>query len=190
MIFIHLIYRRKAMPQTELSTIEKGLISTAAAIASGCKPCTAVTVHHSRAVGASEKEIKRATAIGLEVKHNAYHDIYQETQKHSEVPAGESRRDEFKGETPIEWLMATGAAFAANFTLGLEHYSATAEQLGATVSDLNMVLEIARRVKEQAGREAEKTASMVAPIHRQGKSVSGGCGCTPDKAEDATTCCP
>ena len=177
------------MPQTELSTIEKGLISTAAAIASGCKPCTAVTVHHSRAVGASEKEIKRATAIGLEVKHNAYHDMYQEARKHGEIPTDDSRLDGFKGETPIEWLMATGAAFAANFTLGLEHYSATAEQLGATTSDLNMVLEIARRVKAQAGREAEKTASMVAPINRQGKSVSGGCGCTPDRVEDAANGC-
>ena len=177
------------MPQTELSTSEKGLISTAAAIASGCKPCTAVTIHHARAVGASEEEIKRATAIGLEVKHNAYHDIYQEAQKHSEVSVSESQIDKFKGATPIEWLMATGAAFAANFTLGFEHYSAVAEQLGATVSDLNMVLEIARRVKEQAGREAEKTAAMVVPIHRHKKSISGGCGCIPDRAEDATTCC-
>jgi AhpD family alkylhydroperoxidase len=177
------------MPQTTLSTSEKGLISTAAAIASGCKPCTAVTVHHARAVGASEKEIKRATAIGLEVKHNAYHDMYQEARKHSEVPADDSRLDGFTGETALEWLMATGAAFAANFTLGLEHYSATAEQLGATVSDLTMVLEIARRVKAQAGREAEKTASMVAPIHQQGKSVPDGCGCSPERAEEATTCC-
>ena len=53
------------MPQTELSTREKGLILTAAAIASGCKPCTARTVHHAREAGASQEAINRALVIGL-----------------------------------------------------------------------------------------------------------------------------
>ena len=177
------------MPQTELSTREKGLILTAAAIASGCKPCTARTVHHAREAGASQEAINRALVIGLDVKHNAYHDIYQEAQRYGEIPAGESQHDGFKGETCLEWLMATGAAFTANFTVGLEHYSATAEQLGATTSDLNMVLKIANQVKEQAGREAEKTATMVVPIDRREQSVSGGCDCVPDREEGATNCC-
>ena len=177
------------MPKTELSTYEKGLIFTAAAIASGCNPCTARTVHHARKAGASQEAINRALVVGLDVKHTAYHDMRQEARKHGEISTVESRHDGFKGETCLEWLMATGAAFAANFTIGLEHYSAVAEQLGATVSDLNMVLNIAHRVKEQAGREAEKTAAMVAPINRHDTSVSGRCGCTPDSAEDATNCC-
>jgi hypothetical protein len=146
-------------------------------------------VQHAREAGVSQEAIERALVIGLDVRHIAYHDMHQEARKHGEIPTGESRHDGFKGETCLEWLMATGAAFAANFTVGLEHYSATAEQLGATASDLNMVLKIAHRVKEQAGREAEKTASMVVPINRHEKSVSGGCNCMPDRGEAATNCC-
>lgn len=112
------------MQQTELSTREKGLILTAAAIASGCKPCTVRTVQHAREAGASQEAINRALIIGLDVRHTAYHDMHQEARKHGEIPAGELRHDGFKGETCLEWLMATGAAFAANFTVGLEHYSA------------------------------------------------------------------
>jgi AhpD family alkylhydroperoxidase len=178
------------MPQTELSTCEKGLISAAAAIASGCKPCTMMTVQHARDVGASDEEITRAIRVGLEIKHKAYHDMHQEARKHGEeIPADESHADGFNGKTPVEWLMATGAAFAANFTLGLEHYSAAAEHVGATASDLNMAIEIARRIKAQAEREAEKTAAMIAPVKRPDRSASGGCSCMPDGKEDATNCC-
>ena len=167
----------KTMSRRGLSKIEKRLISTAAAVAAGCKPCTAITISHAREVGASEEEIKRAVTIGLEVKRQACDEMQQEAQKHLDISIHGAFPGEITATTKTEWLIATGAAFAANSTFGLEHYSAAAEQLGATAPNLTMALEIARHVKEQAGTETDKITVMIAPIKMHNRAVPGACGC-------------
>lgn len=174
---------------SDLNSIEKRLISIAASIAAGCKACTAITIRDAREADASEEEIKQAVMIGLEVKNNAYHEIVQETRKHVEIMTKELIPHKITGATKLDQLLATGAAFAASFTIGVEQYSAVAEQLGASENDLIMVIEIARRIKEQTGIETEKTAAMVVPIKLQEESASSDCGCNTESEEETTNCC-
>jgi hypothetical protein len=179
----------KSMSRRGLTNIEKSLISTAAAVAAGCKPCTVKTVNFAREAGAAEADITRAITIGMEVKRKAWDEMQQEARKHVDISIQGTFSDEIPATTKTDWLIATGAALAANSTLGLEHYSATAEQLGATAPNVTMALEIARRVKAQAEVEVEKIVGMITPLKRRNSPVSGACGCIADRAETSANCC-
>ncbi len=182
------------MNLSNLSKIDKRLISTAAAIAAGCKPCTAVTVSTARDVGASEQAIKRAAGIALEVKKRTCDEMQLEVSQHLQDLTDELCTNEActvglldMGKT--DWLIATGAAFAVNSTSGFERYSSAAEKLGATKSDLIMTVEIARHVKKQAGKQVDNLAAMLAPDNLNGQAEPNDCGCSADSSQIPATSC-
>jgi AhpD family alkylhydroperoxidase len=183
------------MALSGLSKIEKRLISTAAAVAAGCKPCTATTIRHAREVGASEKEIQKAVTIGLEVKRYACDEIQLEALKYFDtVTSGSCTNGSCTIKIPeiskTDWLIATGAAFAVNSTAGFERFSAAAEQLGATADEFKIAVEIARHVKAQASIQVDKIAALVVPIGLREEAVSGRCGCSAESNEISRNGCP
>ena len=172
-----------------LTEKEQELVAIGASIAAGCRPCTAYHFRAARAAGADEQEIRQAASDALDVRHSAADSMARLAAKHlGDAPAAEAARGSEK--SLMGELVSVGAALAVNCAVGLETHLTAAYQLGATVPQIQTALEIARAVKNMAGKKAEETITRLA---EESQACADSCGCHADASRpspaSAGSCC-
>jgi len=157
----------------QLTQKEGELVAVGASIAAGCRPCTAYHVRAARAAGADEGEIRQAVNDALDVRRSATESMARLAEKHlGEVP--ESDATNYTEKSLISELVSVSAALAVNCVTNLETHLTAAWQLGATVRQIQTVLDIARAVKSMAGKKAE---AAIAKAAEESQVCADNCGC-------------
>lgn len=164
------------MPNNALSEKERALISLAASVGSGCRPCTAHHVKSVRAAGACERSIRLAVETALSGRASA-------TAAMAEWAVGcqgctpEVDPPFRAGKRLVTELMSIATAVAVNSARDLEAHLDTAQQRGATAEQIRSAIGIARQIQQVA---QEKVAAITDRLEEQ-VSVHARIG--------ATTCC-
>lgn len=169
-----------------LTKKEKELVAVGASIASGCHVCTTYHFKAARSVGASEQEIRQAVNDALCVRNNATKIMAGLAEKqfgnaaHTDTLCASDK-------PLIGHLVSTGAAFALNSIPDLRTHVTAAQQQGATCEQIQTVLEIARMVKNMAGKQIE---SAVTKTTEEGAGCSDDCACHDDTSDSASASTP
>lgn len=163
----------------QLTQKEGELVAVGASIAAGCRPCTAYHVRAARAAGANEEEIRQAVNDALDVRRSATESMAQLAEKQlGDAPGSDAMNCSEK--SLISELVSVAAALAVNCVTNLETHLTAAWQLGATVRQIQTVLDIARAVKSMAG---EKVEEAVAKSAEASEDCADDCGCQNDKSQ-------
>ena len=156
-----------------LTEKEQELVAVGASIAAGCRPCTAYHVRAARVAEADEGEIRQAVNDALDVRRSATASMARlaETQLGD---APESDAMSCSAKPLIGELVSISAALAVNCVTNLETHLTAAWQLGATVRQIQTVLDIARAVKSMAAKKAE---AAIAKAAEENNVCADDCGC-------------
>jgi AhpD family alkylhydroperoxidase len=165
----------------QLTQKEGELVAVGASIAAGCRPCTAYHVRAARAAGANEEEIRQAVNDALDVRRSATESMAQLAEKQlGDAPGSDAMNCSEK--SLISELVSVGAALALNCVSNLETHLTAAWQLGATVRQIQTVLDIARAVKSMAGKKAE---AAIVKAAKESKVCADDCGCHTDTSHSS-----
>jgi AhpD family alkylhydroperoxidase len=166
-----------------LTQKEQELVAVGASIAAGCRPCTAYHVRAARAAGADEREIRQAVNDALDVRRSATESMARLAEKQlGDAPEPDAACGSEK--SLIGELVSVGAALAVNCVTNLETHLTAAWQLGATVRQIQTVLDIARAVKSMAGKKAE---AAIAKVAEENQVCAGDCGCHDAQSQPSPT---
>jgi len=161
-----------------LTEKEQELVAVGASIAAGCRPCTAYHVRAARIAGADKEEIRQAVNDALDVRRSATESMARLAEKQL-GDAPESDATNCSEKSLIGELVSISAALAVNCVTNLETHLTAAWQLGATVRQIQTVLDIARAVKSMAGKKAE---AAIAKVAEENSVCADDCGCHTDKS--------
>jgi AhpD family alkylhydroperoxidase len=175
------------MSDAILTPKEHELVSLAASVGAGCRPCTAYHVKAVRSAGACERSVRLAIETALAGRANATVAI-GEWADHSQgaVPQVDS---EFRAARRLLMaLMSVATAVTVNSAPDLEAHLAAAQQYGATREQLRAVVEIARQIQRVAQEKIEaitkrldqpEPAAAAEPAENPQPAAAraGGCGC-------------
>ena len=170
-----------------LTEKEQELVAVGASIAAGCRPCTVYHVRAARTAGADEGEIRQAVNDALDVRRSATASMARLAERQlGGVPASDATNGSEK--SLIGELVSVGAALAVNCVTNLETHLTAAWQLGATVRQIQTVLDIARSVKGMAGKKAE---AAIAKAAEESQVCADDCGChdAPSQPSPASAGC-
>ena len=156
-----------------LTEKEQELVAVGASIAAGCRPCTAYHVRAARIAGADKEEIRQAANDALDVRRSATASMAQLAAKQL-GDAPESDATNCPEKSLMGELVSVSAALAVNCVTNLETHLTAAWQLGATVRQIQTVLDIARAVKSMAGKKAE---AAIARAAEESQVCADDCGC-------------
>ena len=164
-----------------LTEKEQELVAVGASIAAGCRPCTAYHVRAARVAGADKEEIRQAVNDALDVRRSATASMARLAEKQlGDAPESDATNGSEK--TLIGELVSVGVALAVNCVTDLETHLMAAWQLGATVRQIQTVLDIARAVKSMAGEKAE---AAIAKMAEENKVCADDCGCHADMSHSS-----
>lgn len=167
-----------------LSEKERALISLAASVGSGCRPCTEHSVKAVRDAGACERGVRLAVETALAGRASA-------TATMAEWAEGcqGSRPDvdpEFRGgKRLLAELMSIATAVAVNSAPDLEAHLATAQQNGATTGQIRSAIAIARHIQRVAQEKIEAITNRLE--ERVSSNATPCCGPEPAESPKAAT---
>jgi AhpD family alkylhydroperoxidase len=165
------------MPNDVFPVKDRALISLAASVASGCRPCTAHHLQSVRAAGACERSVRLALETAL-------------TGRASAITAMADWADWCQGSRPevdhdfrsskrlVVDLMSVATAVAVNSAPDLELSLATAQRSGATIEQIRATIGIARQIQRVA---QEKIEDITNRLEQQAPSIA--------TAAATTVCC-
>jgi len=164
---------------------EAELINFGVSIATGCKACTTYHFQKVKEAGASDEEIKNATADSINIRDLAK----KEMENHAMNLVGVSEQPDVRAETKnpdrIKVLVSIGAAFAVNCTSTLNYYITLAESAGINTEDVNTIFRPATLVKRKAALYVDKIALSFeeSKSDRRNKYLDG-CDCSESASDD------
>ena len=170
------------MPNDGFSDKERALISVAASVGSGCRPCTAYHIKSARAAGARERSIFVAIEAALAGRASASSAIGVWAERCQGVRPEVD--PEFRASKRlIADLMSIATAVAVNSAPDLERHLAAARESGATVEQIRSAIGIARKIQRVA---QEKIEAITDRLEEQVPSIARtpsttGC-CSPEQA--------
>jgi AhpD family alkylhydroperoxidase len=142
------------MPNDVLSEKERALISLAASVGSGCRPCTEHHVKSVRAAGACERSVRLAVETALTGRTSATAAM-AEWAEGCQGSTPEVDREFRAGKRLVTELMSIATAVAVNSAPDLEPHLATAQQSGATAEQIRSAIRIARQIQRVAQEKVE-----------------------------------
>ena len=161
-----------------LNEKEKELISLAASVAAGCRPCTEYHVKATRKAGACERGLALAVETALEVRKSATQKMDQWAGQ-CQGPRPEVDAEFRSQKRQIVELEAVAAAFAVNSAPDLEARVAAARAAGATMEQIREAIDVAKGIKGVAEKHASAVvvaAEAPAPSCCEAKAPTS-CGC-------------
>jgi len=165
-----------------LTEKEQELVAVGASIAAGCRPCAKYHFRAARAVGASEEEICQAVNDALDVRRSATESMARLAEKYLKDAPG-SNTGYLSAKSLLSELVSIGAALGVNCVTNLGTHVTAARQLGATDRQIQIVLGIARAVKNMASNRIE--AAIAAAIEKS-EGCADDCDCQADKRPPST----
>ena len=165
------------MPNEVFSEKERALISLAASVASGCRPCTAHHLKSVRVAGACEKSVRLAVETALTGRASATTGM-AEWADQCQGPRPEVDRDFRGSKRLLVDLMSVATVVAVNSAPDLELSLANAQRNGATMEQIRAAIGIARQIQRVA---QEKIEDITNRLEQQAPSTA--------TAEPTTACC-
>lgn len=156
------------MPNDVFPAKERALISLAASVASGCRPCTAHHLKSVRAAGACERSVRLAIETALAGRASAT-TAMAEWAESCQGSRPEIDRDFRGSKRLVVDLMSIATAVAVNSAPDLELSLATAQRNGATVEQLRAAIGIARQIQRVA---QEKIEDITNHLEQQAPSIA------------------
>jgi AhpD family alkylhydroperoxidase len=142
------------MPNDVFSEKERALISLAASVGAGCRPCTAYHVKSTRAAGACERSIYLAVETALTGRAGATSAMGEWAER---CPGSRPEVDpEFRASKRlITELMSIATAVAVNSGPDVEVHLAAAQDSGGTVEQIRAAIRIARQIQQTVADKIE-----------------------------------
>jgi AhpD family alkylhydroperoxidase len=163
--------------EIELNHKEQSLIAVGASVAVGCQPCTAYHIKAARTAGACDRSI----ALAIETAVSGRKSATTAMDEWAELCQG--ARPEIEGEFRaqkrlIAELTSVATAVAVNSVPDLQKHLTTARDIGARPEQIQVAIEIARKIKRVA---EEKIAAITDRMGEDAPSVAaaaepGCCG--------------
>ncbi len=161
-----------------LNPVEKEMIALGASVAAGCQPCTLHHIEASRAVAACDKGITLAVTVAADARRAAA----------EEMAAWATEQLGGTAELPGDWvaqrkliraLISVAAAFAVNSVAGFQRHAEEAHHLGASDQQIQLAVNIARKISSVASEKVEAAAKQVLAAYEPEQHLVGGrCGCS------------
>jgi AhpD family alkylhydroperoxidase len=167
------------MPNDNIvSDKERALISLAASVASGCRPCTAYHVKSARAAGACERSISLAVDTALIGRTSAAHAI-DEWAAECQGPRPDIDAEFRTSKELIGELMSIATAVAVNSVPDLERHVAGAQEKGANPEQIRSAIGIARQIQRTAEEKIDARTTRLeehAPLNPSAARATACCG--------------
>ena len=161
--------------EIELNQKEQSLIAIGASVAAGCPPCTVYHVKAARTAGACDRSIALAVETALTGRTGATIGMSEWAARcqgtKPEIDA------EFRAQKVlIAELTAIATAVAVNSVADLQEHLDAAREAGARVEQIQVAIEIARKIKRVA---EEKVGAITDRIEKDAQPATepGGPGC-------------
>ena len=183
------------MPNDVFPEKDRALISLAASVASGCRPCTAHHLKSVRTAGACERSVRLAVETALTGRASATAAM-AEWAEHCQGSRPEVDPEFRASKRLATELMSIATAVAVNSVPDLERHLAAAGESGATTEQIRSAIGIARQIQRVA---QEKIEAITNRLEEQLSSIAatfettGCCGpertAVPEAAGKATSGC-
>ena len=165
-----------------LSEQERALISLAASVGSGCRPCTAYHVTSTRSAGACDRSISLAVETALAGRTSAT-SAMREWAYRCQAARPEVDPEFREGKHLITELMSIATAIAVNSVPDLERHLASAQESGATVEQIRSAIGIARKIQRIAEEKVEAiTSRLEEHASSNTTTVAATACCGPERA--------
>ncbi len=167
--------------EIDLNQKEQSLIAVGASVAAGCRPCTAYHVKAARGAGACDRSIGLAieTALAGRNSATAAMDGWAE-QCQGNRPEID---DEFRAQKRLlAELTSVATAVAVNSVPDLQKHLTAARNQGARAEQIQIAIEIARKIKRTAEEKIEAVLLKTGEEAPLAAALAGPGCCGPSEA--------